>query len=772
MAKINIPNISSPYASQNALNVRFKMIEDVLNDKVLWRDNPIGEVNTLKNDIDLGNNDLLNVGLVSAASIMVQGRGIEEGLTEVLDRCIEQADEAEASANAAAAEASNAEASAIRAEEAAEQAELPIVSPGDEGKVLTVSPSLEKEWAEVPEGLPPYSVADEGKILKVSSLGEVEWGVDEKELPPYTVLEAGKTLSVNETGNAVEWTVPPKGSVNIAPQTIVKSQVGSRPAGWTAADCDAPVMSIIANRLPIFSSNWCGGVSLKASSVYGPASLPWKAFNGTTVGGEDCWATSSGSFTGGIGDEWIEIDFGIVRTIDSINMASRDSTDWATSFPKDFQLIADGVVAETKTGVVAAGRGVLQSIVLTAPITCRLLRIRITAIGGNPVYVTIGRLEPVFADVAQGHFGITAGLQVAYADNGRVQLSGELAAPQSVDLSAAADGTHHVYADIAEDGTFSGFGHTDIPPETGTSRGGVDALPTFSDYTLAGWGTVSADSEGDPTWAAWKAFNRTVANTDDFWGSGRNDGTGWLRTVFTAPRTVVGYILVPRSGGTNSWMPESWAFKYGGTDTPDTTAQVVSGFVFPGQGLAGKSVFMLDAPVTAASIELEITASSDPNNLVGLAMFVPLFAGDLYNPAELAMYNVAGSPVRRVYIGTAEKASGAITSVHCYSLGTVVTMPINSGNPVATLSLVLDELPYAYSRMMQAEPQLYGEGIWGKAGWVYTSDGLGVSATVRKEAIRVVTGTGLTAQYASIGGDFSANIPSPAKIRVTVHRGY
>jgi len=448
MAKINIPNISSPYASQNALNERFKMIEDVLNDKVLWRDNPIGEVNTLKNDIDLGNNDLLNVGVVSASSIMVQGRGLEEGITEAVARCLEKADEAETSANAAAANAASAEASAIRAETAAEQAELPIASPGDEGKVLTVSPSLEPEWEEVPD-----------------------------ELPSYTALDSGKTLSVNEAGDAVEWTDPPKGSVNIAPQTIVKSQVGARPDGWTVADCDAPVMSIIADRLPIFSSNWCGGVALEASSVYSADHLPWKAFNGTSVGILDCWATSSGSFTNGIGDEWIEIDFGTVRTVASINIASRDmAAEWATSFPKDIQLIADGVVAETKTGIVAEGQGVLQNIKLTAPITCRLLRMRITAIGGSASYVTIGRFEPVFADVAQGYFGITAGLQVAYADNGRVQLSEELTSPQTVDMSAAADGTHYVYADMAEDGTFSGFGHTANKPMVGTERSGAGDL--------------------------------------------------------------------------------------------------------------------------------------------------------------------------------------------------------------------------------------------------------------------------------------------------------
>jgi hypothetical protein len=632
MAKINIPNISSPYASQNALNVRFKMIEDVLNDKVLWRDNPIGEVNTLKNDIDMGNNDLLNVGLVSASSIMVQGQGLNEGITEAVARCIEEADKAEASANAAAANADSAEASAIRAEEAAEQAELPVVSPGDEGKVLTVSPSLEKEWAEVPEELPPYSVADEGKILKVSSLGETEWGIEEKELPSYTLLDAGKTLSVNETGNAVEWTEPPKGSVNIAPQTIVRAQVGPRPDGWTAADCDAPVQSmsaesaVIVNNdvLPVFSSsNSSGGMTVSAQSIYSSTYPVWKAFNKQAVNYTDSWQSGNDFASDtGVGSSWIQVDMGSQFNVARIVLYPRneDGT-FNTNFPYDFDIVIDGVKVKEVRNAIPPSSTARMEFDLDSPVTGQIVRLDITRTGGASV-TSLGQFYVYDAEVVSGSalVQIAAGLQVAYADEGRVQLSDVLDSAHAVDLSAAADGTSYIYADLSEDGAFSGFGATAVAPEVGAEKA-------------------------------------------------------------------------------------------------DTLA-------------------------------------------------------DHFNPAEVVMYNVAGSPVRRVYIGTAEKASGAITSVHCYSLGTVVTMPINSGNPVATQSLVLDELPYAYSRMMQVEPQLYGEGIWGKAGWIYTSAGLGVSATVRKEAIRVVTGTGLTAQYASIGGDFNANIPSPAKIRVTVHRGY
>jgi hypothetical protein len=79
---------------------------------------------------------------------------------------------------------------------------------------------------------------------------------------------------------------------------------------------------------------------------------------------------------------------------------------------------------------------------------------------------------------------VEAGLQVAYADNGRVQLSEELSSPQTVDLSSAADGTHHVYADITEDGTFSGFGYTDVAPEVGVGRVGAGDIYNPATVTM------------------------------------------------------------------------------------------------------------------------------------------------------------------------------------------------------------------------------------------------------------------------------------------------
>ena len=73
MAKVTLSDITAGYASASALNVSFNAIEDEFNSKVLYRDNPSGEPNQMLNDLDMNNNDLLNVGGLSATSLTVNG---------------------------------------------------------------------------------------------------------------------------------------------------------------------------------------------------------------------------------------------------------------------------------------------------------------------------------------------------------------------------------------------------------------------------------------------------------------------------------------------------------------------------------------------------------------------------------------------------------------------------------------------------------------------------------------------------------------------------
>lgn len=61
MSKITIPDIASQFASQEALNARFTQVENELNNKVLYRDNPDGEPNAMAQELDMNSNRVINL---------------------------------------------------------------------------------------------------------------------------------------------------------------------------------------------------------------------------------------------------------------------------------------------------------------------------------------------------------------------------------------------------------------------------------------------------------------------------------------------------------------------------------------------------------------------------------------------------------------------------------------------------------------------------------------------------------------------------------------
>ena len=94
MAKITIPPVSGGFDLKTTVDARFQQVEDELNNKVLYKTNPIGEDNSLDNDIDMDGYDLLNIGTVNAAQVLVDGVDIEA----LSDAAVAAAAEAEASA--------------------------------------------------------------------------------------------------------------------------------------------------------------------------------------------------------------------------------------------------------------------------------------------------------------------------------------------------------------------------------------------------------------------------------------------------------------------------------------------------------------------------------------------------------------------------------------------------------------------------------------------------------------------------------------------------
>lgn len=69
MAKINLSNVLTLLG----INSNFQKLEDELNNKVLYRDNPDGEPNQMENPIDMNGNDLFNVKDLEADTITVDG---------------------------------------------------------------------------------------------------------------------------------------------------------------------------------------------------------------------------------------------------------------------------------------------------------------------------------------------------------------------------------------------------------------------------------------------------------------------------------------------------------------------------------------------------------------------------------------------------------------------------------------------------------------------------------------------------------------------------
>lgn len=62
MAKKTFTDIASGFATMAALNSNFDDLESVLQNQVLYRNNPTGEPNTMQNHLDMNGYNLLNIG--------------------------------------------------------------------------------------------------------------------------------------------------------------------------------------------------------------------------------------------------------------------------------------------------------------------------------------------------------------------------------------------------------------------------------------------------------------------------------------------------------------------------------------------------------------------------------------------------------------------------------------------------------------------------------------------------------------------------------------
>jgi hypothetical protein len=107
MAKITLSSILSGF-NLSKINANFQAIQDVLNNKVLFRDNPVGEPNTVQQDIDMNGKNLLNVGTLGVSqSFQVNGLDLATQVQNAANSATASANSATQSANSATSSATS-----------------------------------------------------------------------------------------------------------------------------------------------------------------------------------------------------------------------------------------------------------------------------------------------------------------------------------------------------------------------------------------------------------------------------------------------------------------------------------------------------------------------------------------------------------------------------------------------------------------------------------------------------------------------------------------
>jgi len=73
MTKITLTNHSNGTFNQSAHNNNNALLEEALNNKVLYRDNPTGTANQMLNDLDMNSNDILNTQSMHTQELIHNG---------------------------------------------------------------------------------------------------------------------------------------------------------------------------------------------------------------------------------------------------------------------------------------------------------------------------------------------------------------------------------------------------------------------------------------------------------------------------------------------------------------------------------------------------------------------------------------------------------------------------------------------------------------------------------------------------------------------------
>lgn len=376
---------------------------------------------------------------------------------------------------------------------------------------------------------------------------------------------------------------------------------------------------------------------------------------------------------------------------------------------------------------------------------------------------------PVASMTASGTIvTVQAGLQVAYADSGRVRLSAELAAPLTVDLTAEADGTKYVYVNLAADGTIESAGITSSAPQVGYDRVDARLAPSgvnIGNMTLSGGLAAAFDGNVDQS-----AASSAAAGSSALGGYAGND--------FGSPQALK-YAIAYSSNNSGFWNDATTGkVQLWGSNSNDfTTATLISSVSIT--NTLSQRVVTLNADSSNYRYRW-VQALPDNTTLSTYIAEIEWYMesqADVYNPATVTMLDSSDAPIRRVYLGFAVISSGVVTDTVCYALGDIVTLPVNNGSNIASGSNVYQsDTPYI-GRMSSMITEIYATPIsaWAEGGFFTDSDAARFARTTQGNDILYTT-TGATALLESNSG-YSGTRPigqavTSARARVVVKRGY
>lgn len=176
MAKIVLNTVKNGN-TLSTINSNFAAIANELQNKVLYRDNPVGEPNAVIDPIDLNGTDILNGGTINADHLIIDGVNFEDDIAEAIAQVDALVLEAEGFADDAAA-------SAVLAQDqvslAAAQVSLATVQAGNAATSATqaaasvvaaqlIEDEIDAKLADIAMG-PVISVAGVGGIVSTAAL--------------------------------------------------------------------------------------------------------------------------------------------------------------------------------------------------------------------------------------------------------------------------------------------------------------------------------------------------------------------------------------------------------------------------------------------------------------------------------------------------------------------------------------------------------------------------------------------------------------------------